>query len=144
NIPPLEQVTGKQHFVAQITQTNSKSILQQHTFSKVLSVNLATTQLCEAAEDIVDSFQHLRNFSLLKREETHATDCVLRALSDNCGKLVEEASLEFVRRSKSLEYACSGEEAQSVLDELDNLDLSEDKKRSVALLLTKLVEENSD
>ncbi|GBN92130.1 hypothetical protein AVEN_240042-1 [Araneus ventricosus] len=83
-------------------------------------------------------------FSFLCLRETHTTDCVLRALSDNCGKLVEEASLEFVRRSKSLEYACSVRGAQSVLDELENFDLSEDKKISMGLLLTNVVEENSD
>ncbi|GBM90963.1 hypothetical protein AVEN_275245-1 [Araneus ventricosus] len=71
-------------------------------------------------------------------------DCVLSAISDNCGQLVGEAALEVLRRSKTLENACSVRGAKSVLDELDNLDLSEGKKRSLTQLLEKLVEETND
>ncbi|CAL1296988.1 unnamed protein product [Larinioides sclopetarius] len=82
-------------------------------------------------------------FGLFCLDETHATDCVVRAVLENCGEIAGEATYEFIRRSKTLEYACSVEEAQAVLEALENLDLSEDKKKSMSVLLEKMVEENS-
>ncbi|GBN64969.1 hypothetical protein AVEN_179150-1 [Araneus ventricosus] len=77
-------------------------------------------------------------------EEVLISECALHAVSENCGKLLEETTLEIIRRLKTLDYGCSVREAQSVLDELDTLDLSEDKKRAVNLLLEKIVEKQSD
>ncbi|CAL1296992.1 unnamed protein product [Larinioides sclopetarius] len=67
-------------------------------------------------------------------------ECGLRAINENCGDLAAEAGLEVLRLSKTLENACSARGAKSVLDELDNMDLNEDKKRSITQLLGKLVE----
>ncbi|GBN64967.1 hypothetical protein AVEN_179148-1 [Araneus ventricosus] len=82
--------------------------------------------------------------NVMIREEALITECALHALSENCGKLLEETTLEIIRRLKSLDYSCSKRGAKSVLDELDTLDLSEDKKKAVTLLLEKLVEEHND
>ncbi|GBM90956.1 hypothetical protein AVEN_275239-1 [Araneus ventricosus] len=130
------------------TLLNSVAIENLKCFNETFGKTKCREEAVEFVEPLVKRFREDEEYeytiSLFCLEEAHATDCVLRALSENCGKLVEEATLEFVRRSKSLEYTCTVEGAQSVLDELENLDLSEDKKRSVALLLEKLVEENSD
>ncbi|GBO17335.1 hypothetical protein AVEN_219841-1, partial [Araneus ventricosus] len=119
---------------------------------KCLNETFGKTKCSETAEEFVEPLiRRIREnegieytLSIFCLEEALITECALHALSENCGKLLEEATLEIIRRLKSLEYACSVRGAKSVLDELDTLGLSEDKKKAVTLLLEKIVEKHSD
>ncbi|GBM90966.1 hypothetical protein AVEN_275247-1 [Araneus ventricosus] len=119
---------------------------------KCFNETFGKTKCREGAEEFVEPLvRRIREsegieytLSIFCLEEALTTECALHALSENCGKLLEETTLGIIRRLKSLEYACSKRGAQSVLDELDTLDLSEDRKKTVVLLLEKLVEEHSD
>ncbi|CAL1296987.1 unnamed protein product [Larinioides sclopetarius] len=122
---------------------------------KCFNETFGKTRCSEEAEEFLEPLMKRREdeeyvveengyiFISMCLREVHITECVLRALSLNCGKLVEEAMREVIRRIKSLEYSCSVEDAQAVLEKLNNLDLIEDKKESIRLLLDKFVEENS-
>ncbi|CAL1296994.1 unnamed protein product [Larinioides sclopetarius] len=119
---------------------------------KCVNETFSRTRCHEEAGEVVESFiKRVREneefehpLSVFCLRSALATDCVLRAMSDNCGKTLEDAALEAIHRSKYLKHACTEMDARSDLDTLDNLDLNDDKKRSVSLLLSKLLEENND
>ncbi|CAL1296998.1 unnamed protein product [Larinioides sclopetarius] len=118
---------------------------------KCVNKTFSRTRCHEEAEEIVEPFikrvreneEFKHSLSVFCLRSALVTDCALRAMSDNCGKTLEDAALETLYRSKYLKHACIEMDARSDLDALDNLDLSEDKKRSVSLLLAKLMEENN-
>ncbi|CAL1296996.1 unnamed protein product [Larinioides sclopetarius] len=119
---------------------------------KCLNETFSKTRCNGEAEDIVEplikevneNVGSRPNLSIFCLRSMLVSGCALRAISDNCGQLVGAAALDALRRSKSIENDCSVRGAQSVLDELDNLDLSEVQKRSLDQLLGKFVEENSE
>ncbi|CAL1296990.1 unnamed protein product [Larinioides sclopetarius] len=119
---------------------------------KCFNDTFGKTNCLEEAEDFVtplierlrEDKNHENTVSISCLEEIHSSDCVLRAVFENCGKIVGEATYEIILRSKTIEYSCKVAEAQSVLDAMENLDLSEDKKQSFTALLEKLLEEKSN
>ncbi|XP_055949810.1 uncharacterized protein LOC129984064 [Argiope bruennichi] len=128
------------------TLLNIVAIENLKCFNDTFSKTECRKEAAEFSEPLIErlnedpEFEHQNTLDIFCLEETLSTSCVLRALSENCGKLVEEATLEFIRLSKSLEYACSVEGTKSVLEQLDSLDLNEEKKKSVIQLLQKLLE----
>ncbi|CAL1296995.1 unnamed protein product [Larinioides sclopetarius] len=119
---------------------------------KCVNETFSRTRCHEEAGEVVESFiKRVREneefehpLSVFCLRSTLVSECVLRAISDNCGHFAGEMVLEALRRSQAIENDCSVRGAQLVLDELDNLDLSDYQKRSLNRILGSLVEENSD
>ncbi|CAL1297000.1 unnamed protein product [Larinioides sclopetarius] len=125
------------------TSLNTVAIENLQCFNETLSKtncrkearNVSSSYVRRRFEEAEFEPQNTLNLECL--EKALSASCIVLSISENCGKDVGYATLDFIRRSKILENVCLDQAARLILDELHNLQLSEDKIQSVTLLLEK-------
>ncbi|GFS43386.1 uncharacterized protein TNIN_317161 [Trichonephila inaurata madagascariensis] len=106
--------------------------------------------MCSAkAWSVIEPYIDTDSFGIFPKRisclrEVFVGSCLANDISNNCNSAAKDAALEIFRRAIYLKKYCTAENAQELLDEMDNFGLEEENKELVTRTLRKLIQTDSN